>query len=129
MLRFDVFNVRGLLAAFISSSGIFGNMMLDYWAAQHIPSSLIAVIFGMSPLATTLFASLLLENESISIPGLIGVLFGIGGLWLIFGGGDVFSEVAIWAIAATILAMSIQCLLLVPIKRIGSHLSSLTLTG
>lgn len=37
--------------------GIFGSMLCVYRASQHIPSAWIAVVYGLSPLATALMAS------------------------------------------------------------------------
>ena len=36
--------------------GVHGAMLCIYWAARYVPSGLIAVLFGLSPLVTTVIA-------------------------------------------------------------------------
>src|SRR3569833_2498231 len=36
----------------VSGLSLFASMLLTYWGALHIPSGLISVIFGLSPLVT-----------------------------------------------------------------------------
>lgn len=120
---------EGRTAALITAGGIYANMMLVYWAAQFVPSGLIAVIFGLSPIATALWSLLLLDNEKLTVPGIIGVALGVFGLWLVFGGGDNLSSAGIPGIAAVVGAMASQCLIMVVLKRMGTRQSSLTMTG
>lgn len=120
---------EGRLAALISGAGIYTNMMLVYWAAQFVPSGLIAVIFGLSPIATALLAVLILRHDRMTIPGLVGVGLGITGLWRVFGGGAGISSAGITPIAAVVAAMLAQCLVMVLLKRLGTRQSSLTMTG
>jgi drug/metabolite transporter (DMT)-like permease len=120
---------EGRIAALICTVGIYGNMMLVYWAAQFVPSGLIAVIFGLSPIATALWSLFILDRERLTLPGLLGVVFGVMGLWLVFGGGANISATGIPGIAAVLGAMSLQCLVMVVLKRMGTHQSALTMTG
>jgi drug/metabolite transporter (DMT)-like permease len=41
----------------VSGATLFASMLLTYWGALHIPSGLISVIFGLSPLVTGLLAT------------------------------------------------------------------------
>lgn len=125
----ELFTRPGLIAAGLIGFNMFATMLLVYWAAQYVPSGLIAVIFGLSPIATALWSLLILQNESITPLGIIGILLGVSGLWLIFGGGDVFSEAAIPGIAAVVAAMAVQCGVIVTIKRLSMAVGSLTVTG
>ena len=120
---------EGRTAALITAFGIYTNMMLVYWAAQFVPSGLIAVIFGLSPIATALWSLAILQDERMTFPGVIGVALGVFGLWLVFGGGDNISSAGIPGIAAVTGAMAAQCLVAVLLKRLGTRQSSLTMTG
>ena len=53
---------------------------LVYWGEQYVPSGLAAVLFGILPLYTALLGSVLLHDEPLRAPLLLGVLIGIGGL-------------------------------------------------
>ncbi len=57
---------------------------LVYWGEQYVPSGLAAVLFGILPLYTALLGTVLLPDEPLRAPLLIGVLIGIGGLSLAF---------------------------------------------
>jgi drug/metabolite transporter (DMT)-like permease len=57
---------------------------LVYWGEQYVPSGLAAVLFGILPLYTALLATVLLPDEPLRAPLLVGVLIGIGGLSLAF---------------------------------------------
>ena len=57
---------------------------LVYWGEQYVPSGLAAVLFGVMPLYTALLAGVLLPEEPLRAPLVIGVLIGIGGLALAF---------------------------------------------
>src|SRR3569833_2304713 len=41
----------------VSGLSLFASMLLTYWGALHIPSGLISVIFGLSPLVTGVLAA------------------------------------------------------------------------
>jgi drug/metabolite transporter (DMT)-like permease len=57
---------------------------LVYWGEQYVPSGLAAVLFGILPLYTALLGSVLLHDEPLRAPLLLGVLIGIAGLSLAF---------------------------------------------
>ena len=57
---------------------------LVYWGEQYVPSGLAAVLFGVLPLYTALLAGVLLPDEPLRAPLVLGVLIGIGGLALAF---------------------------------------------
>lgn len=69
---------------FAASLGIFPNMPLVYWAAQYIPSGLVAVIFALSPFATGVMTLLLLKQNPFGIKRVLALLLAIGGLVVIF---------------------------------------------
>lgn len=125
----ELFTRDGLIAASVSGFGIWSTMLLIYWAAQFIPSGLIAVLFGLSPLAAALWSQWLLPGDRITRFGVMGVVAGIGGLWVIFGSRDVLSPIAVPGIIATLVGMSIQNGVLVVLKRIGTRQSALTVTS
>ena len=50
----------------ISGLSMFLAMLLTYWGALHIPSGLISVIFGLSPLVTGVFAALWLSERTLT---------------------------------------------------------------
>lgn len=113
----------------ISGLSMFVSMLLTYWGALHIPSGLISVIFGLSPLVTGVFAALWLSERMLTPLRLTGLVVALTGLWLIFGqpwpGDDTQATLGTVAVVA---GMVTQTLGLVWIKRINLRASPLAIT-
>lgn len=117
----------------VSGLSMFSAMLCTYWGAQHIPSGLISVIFGLSPLATGLFATWWLRTHELTPLRIAGLIVSLGGLWVIFGQPWPGDSHATAGILAVLVGMSLQALGLVWIKRVGiervgTPLTSLALT-
>ena len=112
----------------ISGLSIFVAMLLTYWGALHIPSGLISVIFGLSPLVTGVFAALWLSERTLTPLRLAGLALALGGLWLIFGQPWPGDGRATLGTAAVLTGMTAQALGLVWIKRINLRVSALAIT-
>ena len=113
----------------VSGSSLFVSMILTYWGALHVPSGLISVIYGLSPIMTGVFAAFWLSERTLTPLRVVALGLALAGLWLIFGqpwpGGDAS---ATWATLAVVAGMLTQTLGLVWIKRLNLRLSSLALT-
>ena len=103
-------------------------MLLTYWGALHIPSGLISVIFGLSPLVTGVFAALWLSERTLTPIHLAGLALALAGLWLIFGHPWPGDSRATLGTAAVVAGMTVQALGLVWIKRLNVRVSSLAIT-
>ncbi|NOZ10020.1 MAG: DMT family transporter [Gammaproteobacteria bacterium] len=112
---------------FTAGMGIYGAMLAVYWGAQFIPSGLIAVIFGLSPWITTLFAILWLDEPGLNGSRFFGLVAGLTGLGLVFGGGSVGPADTWYGVAAILVAVVIHTASAVWIKRIGSDLSAISI--
>jgi drug/metabolite transporter (DMT)-like permease len=113
----------------ISGSSLFVAMLLTYWGALHIPSGLISVIFGLSPLVTGVFAALWLGERTLTPARLTGLALALGGLWFIFGQPWPGDSHATLGTAAVVAGMTVQALGLVWIKRLNVRASSLAITS
>jgi drug/metabolite transporter (DMT)-like permease len=112
----------------ISGLSLCVSMLLTYWGALHIPSGLISVIFGLSPLVTGVFAALWLSERTLTPIRLAGLGLALAGLWLIFGQpwpGDSQGALGTAAVAA---GMTVQALGLVWVKRLNLRASALAIT-
>lgn len=110
---------RSYLAA---GMGLFGAMLSVYWGAQYIPSGLVSVIFGLSPILIGLFATYWLGERSFSAGRLFGIVLAITGLAVIFLPRDSSAEIAPHGVAAVLMAVTFQSLSAVWVKRIGGTL-------
>jgi drug/metabolite transporter (DMT)-like permease len=79
---------------------------LVYWGEQYVPSGLAAVLFGILPLYVALLGSVLLHDEPLRAPLLLGVLIGIGGLSLAFLESVELGSAERAALGASALALS-----------------------
>lgn len=108
--------------------GVYGAMICTYWGAQFIPSGLIAVLFGLSPIVTATFATVLLKEQGFTVGKLLGMLLGLTGLLLIFE-SDITTKVLAWqGIAAILLATLIHSGSSVWVKKLASDMPPLTVT-
>jgi drug/metabolite transporter (DMT)-like permease len=104
----------------VSGLSMFGAMALTYWASRSISSGMISVLFGLSPLLTSMGAALWLKEEAITPARLAGTLLGLCGLLLVFRGGLNLGAGAGLGVIALFVAVLLQSLGLVWLKRIGS---------
>jgi drug/metabolite transporter (DMT)-like permease len=79
---------------------------LVYWGEQYVPSGLAAVLFGILPLYTALLGTVLLPDEPLRLPLLVGVLIGIAGLSLAFLESVELGSAEKAALGATALALA-----------------------
>jgi drug/metabolite transporter (DMT)-like permease len=107
---------------------MWGTMALAYWSSQYISSGMISVLFGLSPLITSLGAMVWLKEESVTASKLAGMLLGLAGLALVFRGGLGLGEGAALGLVALILAVVCQALGLVWIKKVGDDSPPLATT-
>lgn len=119
-----------LLTYLAGGLGIWGVMTCVYWGAQHIPSGMVSVIFGLSPVVTAVLAAIWLEERALTPFRLLGMALGLLGLALIFGHSTEFGANAGWGMAAVLLSVHIHAASAVVVKRIGSRMHPLeTVTG
>ena len=116
--------------AYLSGAlGAYGAMILIYWAAQYVPSGIISVLFGLSPLLTALFAQPLLGERAFTPMRLFGMLVGLAGLIVIFGASFSFGQQMMAGLVALCAAVVLQSLSLVLIKRHAGAIPSLSVTS
>lgn len=108
--------------------GIFGAMSATYWGSQYVSSGLISVIFGLTPLFTSLLAYFVLRERSLTPGKLGGIMLGFTGLIIVFKSGWSVGDHAGWGIAAVLVAVVIQCVSLVWVKRLDSDVHALHVT-
>lgn len=101
----------------ISGITLYIAMSFVYWGAQQIPSGWISVVFGLSPVFTSVLASLLLKDSQLSSMRITGMLLGLVGLIVVFIEGVSISSYAMFGIAATVIAASSQSIGSVLIKQ------------
>lgn len=117
---------RALHSYVASGSSMAGTMILAYWSSQYVSSGMISLLFGLSPLITSLGAALWLKEEALTLNKMAGMLLGLVGLVLVFRGG--LAVGAAWGLLALFVAVVMQALGLVWIKKIGDDSPPLATT-
>lgn len=111
-----------------SSLGVFGSMLCVYWGAQYITSGLVSVLFGLTPLLTSLFAAFILKEKSLGLSQILGIALALSGLIVIFYTDIAESHFAVKGIIAVFLATSLHSLSTVMVKRVGTDLPGIVVT-
>lgn len=121
-------DARSRQSYLIAGFSIWAAMLCTYWGARFVPSGMISVVFGLSPIMTGLFAWLWLHEDAFSPLKILGMLLGLGGLLLVFGGSAQVGAAAHWGIAAVLAAVVLQAWGLVTVKRIRADLPAMAQT-
>jgi len=101
----------------VSGATLYLAMSFVYWGAQHIPSGWISVVFGLSPIFTSVLASLILKDSTLSVMRLSGMMIGLLGLAVVFIEGMSISSTALFGITAIVISTASQSLGSVLIKQ------------
>lgn len=119
---------QAINAYLAAGTGIYGTMVMVYWGAQYIPSGLISVLFGLTPIVTGVLAARLLNEDSLTLPKIAGSILGLIGLFIIFGQGHTLGAMAAHGSMAVFIAVVIQSVSAVWLKRVNKGLPALTVT-
>lgn len=112
-----------------AAGAIYGAMLSVYWAAQYIPSGWISVLFGLTPLVTSVLSVMWLGERGFTLTRFFGLLLGLAGLVLIFGCSVVLGEHAVQGMAAMLLSVSLHSASMLMVKRLDAGLPALAVTG
>lgn len=113
----------------VAGCGLFAAMSSTYWGAQHIPSGLLSVIFGLSPVLTAIMSTLWLNEKRLSVVRMLAIAVSLSGLGIIFLLGQKAGDITFYGIAAILFAVAIHSATSIWIKRLDSALSSLALNS
>ena len=108
---------------------MFIAMSLVYWSAQYIPSGWISVIFGLSPIITSLFATVILNDNNLSTGRVVGMLLGLAGLIVVFAEGFSLAEAAWLGVAGVTVGAAIQSLGAVLLQKLKTDLPAISITA
>ncbi len=119
---------RSALQLYMASvMGAFGAMMATYWASQYIPSGLMSVLFGLSPMFAGVFSYFLLGERLMVVNKLLGTAIGLLGLLVIFRDDLYLGDKGMLGIMGMLLAVTLYSVSTVLIKRIGTALPAVVM--
>lgn len=120
---------QALLAYVYGGLGIYGGMLSVYWAAQFIPSGLVSLLFGLTPIFTALLATFWLKDELITRFRIIGMVFGFVGLLVVFGQSLTWGSHAVWGVCGVIVSGLIHVTSAIWVKRVNAHVPAISMTA
>jgi drug/metabolite transporter (DMT)-like permease len=107
---------------------VYGAMTCVYWASQYIPSGLVSVIFGLTPLMTGIIVVALGTERRPGPMRILGLAFALLGLLSIFGLKDAVGEAMVLGISGVLASVFLHSLSAVWLKQVAQGLSAMALT-
>ncbi len=127
-LRLGTSSVERRLWLVNAAFTFLGSYGVVYWAEQHVPSALAAVLFATFPLFVAVFAHFGLPSERLGPARLLGVLLGFAGTVVLFS--DDLAHGSATLVPALVFLLSPTCAAIgqVLVKRSGGGVHALSLT-
>lgn len=122
-------NRHARLVYLVSGISLFLAMSLVYWSAQFIPSGWISVIFGLSPLITSVLATIILHENNLTAGRLIGMLLGLTGLGVVFAEGLTLAGAAWMGVVGMTVGTLIHSLGAVLLQKLKTDIPAITITA
>lgn len=120
---------RSALLSYLSGSvGVFLAMSTTYWANQFVPSGLVSVLFGITPLFTGFLAYGLL-GEPFNGRKVMGVVVSVVGLGIIFYDSLHSQTIHLSALGMLLLAVFLFSLSAVLVKKVNAKITPLQQTA
>lgn len=112
----------------IGGLSLYSAMLAVYWSVQFIPSGLVSVIFGLSPIITSVLASWWLKESKLTFLKIAGIFLGISGLALVFRSGLQLNENSIYGVLGVLFAVFVHSISSVWMKSVSQGLSAVAIT-
>ena len=122
-------NREARLTYLAAGLGIYAAMLCVYWAAQYIPSGLVAVVYGTLPLVTGVLAAVWLGEKLWQPAKLIGIVLSIVGLFVIFDPSMADENLMLFGIAGVLVSTILHSISMIWVKRIGANIPALVVTS
>jgi len=113
----------------VSGVSIFIAMSFVYWSAQYIPSGWISVIFGLSPIITSAFATFILRENTLTAGRVIGMLLGLFGLAVVFAEGLSLADAAWMGVAGVTIGTVSHSLGAVLLQKLKTDIPAISITA
>ncbi|MEN8220239.1 MAG: DMT family transporter [Pseudomonadota bacterium] len=120
---------RARRSYFAASVGFYASMMMIFWGAQFIPSGLVSVIYGITPIFTSLLTMILLAERKINIKKWIGMILGFIGLCVIFNAELSINSSGMKGLLAVLIGVGLQAFSNVWVKYENASIPALAITG
>lgn len=103
---------------FVGALAVSGAMLCVYWSAQTLPSGLIAVVWGLSPLVVSLYCLVLIPQTRLSVIQILCMLLAVFGLYTIFAQGVSIGSHLVVALLVLLLGVNFHSVSSVLLQRL-----------
>lgn len=103
---------------FVGAMAVSGAMLCVYWSAQTLPSGLIAVVWGLSPLVVSLYCLVLIPQTRLSVKQVLCMLLAVFGLYTIFAQGVSVGAYLVAALLVLLLGVNFHSVSSVLLQRL-----------
>ena len=103
---------------FIGALAVSGAMLCVYWSAHTLPSGLIAVVWGLSPLVVSVYCLFMIPSAKVSWVQVICMLLAVFGLFTIFAQGVSLGEHLVVALLILLLGVNFHSVSSVLLQRV-----------
>jgi drug/metabolite transporter (DMT)-like permease len=124
-----VLNAQALRSYVAGSVGVYGAMMAVYWGTAYIPSGLISVIYGLSPMLSGAIAWFWLGERELTPARIIALSVALAGLTLVVTGRLSVDATSWRGITGTLLSVFFFALSAVWVKQVGAGLHPMVQTS
>lgn len=121
---------RTAIKSYLAGSvGVYGAMMSVYWGSLYIPSGLISVIYGLSPMLSGAIAYYWLQERELNKARVLALLSGLSGLALVVVGRLGFDAESWRGILGTLVSVGCFAFSAVWVKQINAGLHPMVQTS
>lgn len=113
------FNREAVYRYFVGALAVSGAMLCVYWSAQSLPSGLIAVVWGLSPLVVSLYCLVLIPQTRLSVLQVLSMLLAVFGLYTIFAQGVTIGSHLVMALLVLLLGVNFHSVSSVLLQRLN----------
>ena len=123
---------RQAVYAYIAGSlAVFAGMLSVYWGAQFIESGLVALLFGLTPLAITVISVSMGTEARPGVVKILGIIIALSGLFcivLLGGKAGQLTEKSLYGMLAVFVGMLMHSVSTVWVKQLSEEMSALAMT-
>jgi drug/metabolite transporter (DMT)-like permease len=124
-----IFTPQALKSYAAGAIGVYGAMICVYWGAAYVPSGMISVMYGLSPMLSGILAFLWLKERELTPARVIALILGVMGLYIVIMGQLTLGGEAWRGILGTLLSVFCFSLSAVAVKHINAGLHPLVQTS
>ena len=97
---------RAALTSYLAGSvGVYGAMLCVYWGAAYLPSGLISVLYGLSPMLSGAMAYFWLGERELTPARILALLVAVAGLGFVVAGRLMLDDMAWRGIVGTLVSV------------------------